>query len=148
MRASRSITMKRTLYPSCMSYEMGDLSQESKFHVWYREPTVTVYMQLRCGRDYRMSPSTNPCNVLGHASALTMVWCCYFATTVESKSFLGLMHAPSFTSDAEVRKWQPSGQILKCTISPTLVTLGWCAVIVLKASHWSWKINIIPYLIE
>lgn len=42
MRASWSITMKQTLSPSCMSYEMGDLSHESKFHVWYGEPTVTV----------------------------------------------------------------------------------------------------------
>lgn len=56
------------------------------------------------GRDFRISPSTNPWNMLHHASALNMVWCHYFPTTVESEYFLGLTSGPFFTSNAEMLK--------------------------------------------
>lgn len=42
--------------PSWMSYEIGALRHESKLHVWYREPTITVPWERSQNVSFHKSP--------------------------------------------------------------------------------------------
>lgn len=143
MTAPWGITTKQTIFLSCMAYEMSDLVMNLNFISVTENPRETR----------RGIPFQNLCFNKSSQYTLLCVSVRYrvmppFPTTVDSEWFHGLASVHSFPSDLEMLKWQPSGLILKCTIPPTLVMLGWCAVIVLKPSHWSWKINIIHILLN